>query len=350
MSRHYFFWVIAITLFCVSLIFYSMWESAKPPTEESQVVMPHPLTPFKSHISGVGIVEASSDNISIGAPVNRIVKEVLVHVGEEVKKGDVLFKLEDEDLQADLVARSVDYAIAQAKFLKMKELPRAEDEAAATASFKIVQTEWEEAKIQYDMVQGLQDARALSQQEINRRRFNYAQAVARSEEALANLNKIKAGAWKPDLDIAALEIQQAKAGVQRVQADIARTIIRSPIDGKVLQIKIHEGELPIATHDLMIVGNTDEIYLKVSINQFDAPYFHSEAHAVAFLRGNAHMEFNLEFVRLVPYLVNKQNFTNEITDRTDTRVLQVIYRIENQHHPIFVGQQMDVFIEAEFPS
>jgi HlyD family secretion protein len=58
----------------------------------------------------------------------------------------------------------------------------------------------------------------------------------------------------------------------------------------------------------------------------------------------------LEFVRLVPYLVNKENFTNEITDRTDTRVLQIIYRIENRNHHIFVGQQMDVFIEAEFPS
>ena len=65
---------------------------------------------------------------------------------------------------------------------------------------------------------------------------------------------------------------------------------------------------------------------------------------------NARIEFPLEFVRLEPYLVNKQNFTNEITDKVDTRVLQVIYRIKKHDHPIFIGQQMDVFIEAEFPS
>jgi multidrug efflux pump subunit AcrA (membrane-fusion protein) len=164
------------------------------------------------------------------------------------------------------------------------------------------------------------------------------------------LNKVKAGTWKPDLAIAALQVEQAKTSVERVQAEIDRTIIRSPIDGKVLQINIHEGESPATINKLMIVGNTDEIYLKVSINQFDAPYFRPEAQAVAFLRGNAHMEFALEFIRLVPYLVQKQDFTTDITDKNDTRVLQVIYRIKDTDHNVFVGQQMDVFIEAEFPS
>jgi len=348
MNRHYFLWVIAMTLFCVSLIFYSMWQTAKPPTAGPEVVTPHPSTPFKSHISGVGIVEASSNNISIGAPVNRIVKKVSVHVAEEVKKGDILFSLEDQDLQADLATRYVEFEIAKAKLLRMEEMPRSEDLYAAEAAFRIAQVGLDEAESQYELVQALQDSRALSQQEINRRRFNFEQAQARSQEAQAHLNKIKAGTWKPDLAIAALEVQQAKTGVDRVKADIERTIIRSPIDGKVLQIKIHDGESPVAMNDLMIVGNTNEIYLEVSINQFDAPHFHSEAPAVAFLRGNPHMEFHLEFIRLVPYLVNKQNFTNDITDRTDTRVLQVIYRIDNKSHHIFVGQQMDVFIETEF--
>jgi len=33
----------------------------------------------------------------------------------------------------------------------------------------------------------------------------------------------------------------------------------------------------------------------------------------------------------------------------DTRVLQVIYRIEDSNLPLFVGQQMDVFIDAAQP-
>ena len=33
-------------------------------------------------------------------------------------------------------------------------------------------------------------------------------------------------------------------------------------------------------------------------------------------------------------------------ERVDTRALQVIYRIEDDTLPLFVGQQMDLFIEA----
>jgi HlyD family secretion protein len=98
---------------------------------------------------------------------------------------------------------------------------------------------------------------------------------------------------------------------------------------------------------MMIIGNTEEKYLEVSINQYTAPYFRSDSPAVAFLQGDNRIEYPLQFVRLEPYLVNKQNLTGDISERVDTRVLHVIYKFKNDAEGIFVGQQMDVFIEAE---
>ena len=60
-----------------------MWQTAKPPPLLLTISTPHPLAPFHSYISGVGVVEASSDNISIGTPINRIVEKVLVKVGQK---------------------------------------------------------------------------------------------------------------------------------------------------------------------------------------------------------------------------------------------------------------------------
>jgi HlyD family secretion protein len=45
----------------------------------------------------------------------------------------------------------------------------------------------------------------------------------------------------------------------------------------------------------------------------------------------------------------KRSLTGDNTERVDTRVLQVIYRVENDDVPLFIGQQMDVFIDAESP-
>ena len=38
--------------------------------------------------------------------------------------------------------------------------------------------------------------------------------------------------------------------------------------------------------------------------------------------------------------------TGDSTERVDTGVLQVFFRVENDSLPLFVGQQMDVFIQA----
>ncbi|MBA3603897.1 MAG: hypothetical protein H0W50_09740, partial [Parachlamydiaceae bacterium] len=69
-------------------------------------------------------------------------------------------------------------------------------------------------------------------------------------------------------------------------------------------------------------------------------------HAVAYLQGDAKVQFALKFVALEPYFVAKQNLTNEITEKVDTRVLQAIYSLQESKHRVFVGQQMDVFIET----
>lgn len=64
------------------------------------------------------------------------------------------------------------------------------------------------------------------------------------------------------------------------------------------------------------------------------------------VRGNAVLKAPLEFVRFEPFVVPKRSLTGDSTERVDTRVLQVIYRVARDDVPLFVGQQLDVFIDA----
>lgn len=356
MHRTYFFIITCLAALCAFLAFYSIRKDAQIASiqENLSIHEPetlHPVSPFKSYISATGVVEASSENIFIGTPLNRIVDKVFVTVGQPIQKNDPLIQFENRDLEATLQAQQTAYQIAEAKLKKLEALPRKEDLLSAESSLQSVQVELSQAKHQYEMTQGLRDPRALSQEEINRRRFNYEQAEAKSQQAKANLEKVKAGTWQPDKEIAYLQTLQAKANVERAKVDLERTLIRSPIEGKVLQIKIHPGELPSndpSRLPMMVIGNTDEKHLEVSINQFNAPYFRPDAPAVAFLQGNSNVEFHLEFLKLEPYLVNKQTITNNISEKVDTRVLRVTYRFKENDRNIFVGQAMDVFIEADY--
>jgi len=67
---------------------------------------------------------------------------------------------------------------------------------------------------------------------------------------------------------------------------------------------------------------------------------------VASLRGAPDKKYPLTFVRVEPYVIPKKSLTGDNTERVDTRVLQVIYSLKIEGKPIYVGQQLDVFLDV----
>ena len=96
----------------------------------------------------------------------------------------------------------------------------------------------------------------------------------------------------------------------------------------------------------MLLGNVEPLHVRVDIDENDAWRVRPEAPAVAFMRGNREIKAPLQCVRFEPYIVPKKSLTGDTTARVDTRVLQVLYRFHRGDLPVYVGQQMDVFIEA----
>ena len=65
------------------------------------------------------------------------------------------------------------------------------------------------------------------------------------------------------------------------------------------------------------------------------------------MKGDPTVTFPLVFTRIEPYVIPKVSLTGSSTERVDTRVLQVIYSLTRPTDPpLYVGQQVDVFIEA----
>jgi len=67
--------------------------------------------------------------------------------------------------------------------------------------------------------------------------------------------------------------------------------------------------------------------------------------AVAYLKGFTDKAIPLTFDRIEPYIVPKRSLTGDNRERIDTRVLQVIYRFEKPAFSVYVGQQVDIYIE-----
>ena len=307
-----------------------------------------PTAAFAGNVGAVGIVEASSENISVSPAVAGLVTEVYVKPGDPVSKGGKLFRIDDRDLEAELAVRRGAVELAEAKLAKLLASPRPEEIAPAEAKVREAEALHKDADLQLRLIEGIRDKRAIREEDLLRRRVAVQTAAARLEEAKAELALVQAGAWKPDLDIARAQVAEARSQVARVQVEIDRTTVTAPIGGRILQSNIRAGEYASAGHlaqPLLLMGATDPLNVRAEVDEQDAARVKPGAPAVGSVRGDSARRYRMRFVRFEPYVIPKKNLTGDGAERVDTRVLQVIFALEKDA-PVYPGQQMDVFIEA----
>jgi len=315
---------------------------AAPPQEP-------PASTFERQVGGIGLVEPASENISVGVPVSGLVAEVRVKPGDRVAKGQLLLQLDDRDLRAELALRESHVELAAARLNRLKNAPRAEDLPPAQARVEQARAHLADAESQLRIIESVPDRRAIRAEDLERRRWAVSAARAALEQAEAELARLKAGAWRQDILVAEAELENARRQVDRVRADLDRLRVTAPVAGIILQVKIRPGEFAAAgplAEPLILMGSLGPLHVRVDVDEKDASRVRPEARAYASPRGNAAVRYPIAFVRFEPYVVPKRNLTGDATERIDTRVLQVIYRLP-EDASVRPGQRMDVFIEAE---
>ena len=320
--------------------------------------LPRPMTPaepprsaFGQTVGGAGIVEAWTENISIGTPLPGVVLEVYVpveKVGQTVKKGDPLFLVDNRQLLATLKYNEANLRAARVQLAKLEAQPRPEEVPPSEAKVKVAEANVDLQRDLADRARRLRPSGAMADEDVNQRALTLAMARRQLAQATAEDALLKAGAWNFDKDIARAQVALAEAQVVQTRTDLDRVLVRAPRDGVVLQVNVREGEF-VGTppgQALMLLGAiNDKVHVRVDVDEHDIPRFVRGARAAASPRGHAELSYPLRFERVETYVVPKKSLTGDNTERVDTRVLQVIYSMVSDGR-VYVGQQMDVFIDA----
>jgi HlyD family secretion protein len=331
---------------------YMMAATTKPQPKATPAAEPS-KAPFSAYVFGGGLIEASTENVKVGSPNGGLVTKVYVKVGDKVRKGQPLWQLDDGPKRAELARYEAATTAAVATLDKLREGNRLEDIRKQEEQLAQSKIQLEDARTQLALRESAakEDARAISQDEVNQARNTVRQREAAVAYQQAELDRLKAGTWAPDIRVQEAAVQEARAQVLQAQADLERLTVRSPLDGEELQVKIHAGEYaPAAQTDdaLMLVGNNDVLNIRVDVDEQDAWRVDKAQPAVAYPRGRSDLSIPLTFVRVEPYVVPKKSLTGAATERVDTRVLQVVYSFHRRKDlSVYVGQQMDVYIQAE---
>ncbi|MCH9608643.1 MAG: hypothetical protein S4CHLAM45_12240 [Chlamydiales bacterium] len=336
--------VIGIVLGIVAVIV----SSQTPPTPP--VPFAPPSSPYNHFIATVGVVEASSENLFIGTPFSEIVEKVFVEEGDFVKEGEPLFELNTLLLRTKLTEAKAGYAISLAKYKRQLDLPRAEEIPPMESKVQQAEAHFLDTLAQYELYEKISNPKAVSRDAYNQRKYSALEAKCALQEAEENLSLLMAGAWVADLEIFRAEKKQAMAAVKHIEEEIYRSTIRAPVSGVVLKLHARIGEFAAARETrepLLIFGRIEPLNIRIDIEEEEAWRLIKGAPAVAFVRGNSSISTELQYLRVIPYMVPKEALSGVGAEFVDTRVLQVMYEFEHGKLPIYPGQLMDVYLEAK---
>lgn len=324
-------------------------KGSRPPVAQPPVIEP-PRAPFEAFVAGSGLIEASTRNIEVGTPVGDIVTAVHAEVGKAVRAGEPLFEVDSRDLRAELDVRRAQASVARERLAKLKMGTRPEQIPPARAKLAEAESLLQDAEDQLSTWEQVTDRRAVREEEINRRRFAVAVSRSRVEQAKSDLALLEAGTWAPDITVAEQEVALADSQVRQIETEIERRTVRAPVDGTLLQVNIRIGEFAQSgrlSTPLMLLGGTSTLHVRVDVDEHESWRVRPDRPARFYVRGNKDINGPLTFVRFEPYVIPKRSLTGESTERVDTRVLQIVYAFDPSKLPVFVGQQVDVYIEAD---
>jgi len=311
MFKRFFFWLIlAIAVIGALSAIRLVILSRKVATAAAPLNEP-PRTPFANTIGGRGLVESLDENVRVAPALAGLVAKVHVEVGHEVKNGDVLLELDQRESAAMVAAQEAEIA-------------------ALRTEVKEVEVNLADKRDQWTRMEKLLASKVASEDEKQRLLF-----AAQAMESRLESTKAK--------------VESASAQLLRFKVQLDLLTVRAPRDGQILQVNIRAGEYaqPSAQEPTILLGQVDELQLRVDIDEDSASRVVAGMSAKAYVKGRREVEIPLTFVRVEPYIRPKKSLTGESSERVDTRVLQLIYRFKRPPAlSVYVGQQMDVFLDA----
>lgn len=185
-------------------------------------------------VTATGSVEPTVQ-VDISSEQSGTVRDVLVDYNSEVKKGDILARLDTDKLSADLKAKEAALASARASVSK-------------------AQADEQSAKSKLDRLVTLVSSRVSTQQDLDTAEYTFQAASAARQSAEA-------------------DVISAEAALEQAKLSVSKATIVSPIDGIVLSRNVDSGATVAASLEaptlFTIAGDLRQMELQVSIDEAD---------------------------------------------------------------------------------
>jgi HlyD family secretion protein len=314
-------------------------ESA-PPADGARTTSPGNV------IAAPGRVEPASEEIDVGIELSGRLREVAIEEGDRVTRGQIIARLESADFTARLASAEARLALARAELERLVNGARVEERREASAGVSQAEATLAHAEIDARRMRNLLTGGAISQAEVDQAERNARVARARVDEMRERFNTVNADARADERRRAEANVRLAQAQVAEARAFLAKTDIRSPIDGVVLRKHHNAGEsLSVESPDSIVATIGDLRVLRVRVEVDETDVANLALGQTAWVTADAYgtRRFSGRVIRIGETLGQKRIRTERPDERTDTRVLETLVELD-PGSALPIGLRVDSFI------
>jgi len=202
---------------------------------------------IRSEVTASG--EAELQTVELAFELSGIIEEICVSPGDRVKKGDVIARLNADDYELELARANY-----KAAAIKLAEAEESYKNQVADAKQKL-----ETAEVSYEPME--QAPELYTKQEIALQKIELEAARQDYEAAVKDNTAVES---------AKASLEQAEINLKKAEKDLAATVLKSPVDGTVLQVNYEVGKrVSSDTDSIAVISVGDTVSVAASINELD---------------------------------------------------------------------------------
>ncbi len=191
-----------------------------------------------------GYVEG--DFVDVAPEVGGRIVEVAARRGTVVAEGDLLFRIDDEEVASAVDQAGAEKARAEAELANLLGGKRPPEIAVIEAQIAEAEASLETARKEFERQKVLFDQKVISEARLDQARENVSVAEARVDSAERQRDVAAMPARTPEIDAAERAVDAARAALQQAQTRLQKYVVVAPVGGRIEDVHYEMGEVAMA--------------------------------------------------------------------------------------------------------
>ncbi len=217
--------------------------------------------------------------VEVSSKTSGRVEELLVDRGDVVKVGQILARLDDQEIKAQLDQARASRQAAMARLEEALSGSRPQEIERAQAALEEAEANLNTSRINLERAQRLMERGVLAKQVLDDARNAYDVAAAQVKVAGKNLELARLGPRTEQIQLSRAQVAEAEASIAWWQTQLENMVIRAPVAGTVLERLIEKGEMVTtgyvsgrgAKSALVSIADLKDLEVELDINESDIP-------------------------------------------------------------------------------